>query len=453
MRTLFSFLITAFIVSQLGAQVSINGYLRTYERIRLNQDGKISWNENTLNLKFEGSPSERVHFYSEVRLRGFGFPTANSTTDLQSRAKEAVQPWGIEFREAYVDIYGFLSENLDVRIGRQRIAWGTADKLNPTDNLNPDDLEDIFNFGRHLGSNAIKATYYLNDWTLTGVFIPTFTPATLPYDDWANAFTDALPLPPGVFITSFKDSLLLPENKLSKSSSYAFKIATELMGFDVSLSYYNGRDDLPLFKHALFLRDPNFQQGIGYKTYVEMTYPRLQVIGADLAGSIGSVGVWAEGALFFPNKEYSYTTFPNIKPYPPTITRREVALDDKPYLKFVLGGDYTFKSGWYVNAQYLHGFIHERGRDNLNDYFLVRFEKNFFNDALKIVPFGMALTVTDWKDVKNNYGFAGGPEIDYYPLDALEISLGAFLIDGKGDNIFSKVQNFDEGFFKITYSF
>jgi len=48
-----------------------------------------------------------------------------------------------------------LTSTLDIRIGRQRIAWGTADKLNPTDNLNPDDLEDIFDFGKHLDSNIV----------------------------------------------------------------------------------------------------------------------------------------------------------------------------------------------------------------------------------------------------------------------------------------------------------
>ena len=136
-----------------------------------------------------------------------------------------------------------------------------------------------------------------------------------------------------------------------------------------------------------------------------------------------------------------------------TVTQKEVALDDKPYLKYVIGGDYTFKNGWYVNGQYLHGFIHERGKDNLNDYFLIRFEKKFMHDALKIVPFGAAVAITDWNDLKNNYGFAGGPEIDYYPWDGLEISLGAFLIDGKGQNLFGQVKNKDEAFLKVQYSF
>jgi len=433
---------------QLYAQVSINGYLKTNNRFRMEQDGKLSWNDNTLGLKFEGTPSDYVHYYSEVRLRGFGFSTINQTSDLQRREKDLVQPWGLELREAYIDIYGFLSDNLDVRIGRQRIQWGTADKLNPTDNLNPDDLEDIFDFGRHLGSNAVKATYYLGDVTLSGIYIPVFTPATMPCGDWADAFNVPVTLPPGMQLGAFEDKIILPENKLSETSSFGFKAATTLFSYDLSLSYYYGRDDLPLLSSVNLT--PMDTMGT-FAAAAEMIYPRMQVIGADMAGSIGDVGVWAEGALFIPEKQYMGVSFPH--PQFGMVTQREVVLDDEPYFKYIVGGDYTFKNGWYVNGQYMHGFIHERGNDNLNDYFLIRVEKKFMNDALKIVPFGVALSVPDWSDIKNNYGIAGGPEIDYYPADALEISIGAYLIDGKGNNLFGNVKDLDEVFFKVTYDY
>ena len=432
----------------LYSQVSINGYMRTDNRFRMQQDGKLSWNDNSLGLKFSGSPSDNIYYYSEVRLRGFGFSDVHSTADLQRRQKDFVQTWGLEFREAYIDIYGFLTEDLDVRIGRQRIVWGTADRLNPTDNLNPDDLEDIFDFGRHLGSNALMATYYLNDITFSGVVIPVFTPAVLPFGDWLRAFTPQVTLPPGTQIGTFEDEIILPENKLSETSSFGLKASTNLFNYDVSLSYYYGRDDLPLTSKVTLT--PADTLGT-LNAQAEMIYPRIQVVGADLAGSIGDVGVWAEGALFFPDKYYMDVTFPD--PQYGMVTQQELVLDDKPYFKFVIGSDYTFKNGWYINGQYLHGFIHERGSENLIDYFLMRVEKKFMNDAIKIVPFGFALAIPDWKDIENNYGIAGGPEIDYYPIDALEIALGAYLIAGKGNNLFSNVNDLDEFYFKVTYDF
>jgi hypothetical protein len=184
--------------------------------------------------------------------------------------------------------------------------------------------------------------------------------------------------------------------------------------------------------------------------HAEMIYPEMQVIGADMAGSIGSVGVWAEGALFIPDKVSMLTTVPT--PYGMQ-TQQTIALDDEPYLRYVIGGDYTFKNGLYVNAQFIHGFFHERGNDNLNDYFAFWFEKRFFNDELKIVPFGGAIAINDWDNVKDNYGLVGNPEITYYPEDNVEIILGGYFLEGKGDNLFSKIKKFDEIYTKIKVSF
>ena len=82
----------------LYSQVSINGYVKTDNRFRMQQDGKLSWNDNSLGLKFTGSPSDNIYYYSEVRIRGFGFSDVHSTADLQRRQKDFVQTWGLEFR-------------------------------------------------------------------------------------------------------------------------------------------------------------------------------------------------------------------------------------------------------------------------------------------------------------------------------------------------------------------
>ena len=432
----------------LWAQINPGGYVQTYNRLRLQQNGKYTWNENRLGLTWEGGVSDRLHFYSRLRLRAFGLPVVSQTADLQRREKDRVLPWTLEFREAYIDVYDFLIPNLDIRIGRQRIAWGTGDGLNPTDNLNPDDLEDIFDFGRHVGSNAVSLQYYLHDLTLQLVYIPVFTPAILPFGDWADAFRTTLPVPGEVRIRSYQDTVRLPQNRLTHTSSFAVKISGMLLGYDWSISYYQGRDDLPLLTSVALMPTDNVGE---FDLQAELTFPRFRVLGADFAGEIRGVGLWAEAALFFPEKVYRQLRIVGL---PPGVGRKtELALGDRPYLKFVIGGDYTFRNGWYVNAQYLHGFLHERGREELVDYFLLRLEKRTLNDALKIVPLGIALAIPDWNNVRQNYGIAGGPQIAYQPVDALEISLGAFIIQGKGDNLFSKVEQLDEGFFKVTYHF
>ena len=83
-------------------------------------------------------------------------------------------------REAYLD----LSRGpLDLRIGKQIIAWGRADRINPTDNLTPRDYTLLFpdDDDQRLGAPAVKATYHLQrGLTVTAIALPVFDPTTIP---------------------------------------------------------------------------------------------------------------------------------------------------------------------------------------------------------------------------------------------------------------------------------
>ena len=122
-------------------------------------------------------------------------------------------------------------------------------------------------------------------------------------------------------------------------------------------------------------------------------------------------------------------------------------------MKFVMGGDYFFGDGSYLNVQYIHGFIHERGKEALNDYFFLRYNKGFFNDKLKISPLSGAMIVTDWKDIKNNYALAYLPEIIYAATVNTEISLAFVLFDGKGNNLFANMKDYDMFAIKLNHVF
>lgn len=427
------------------AQVEIGGDIKTDNRFRIEQDGlPISWNLNQLRLELRAVPSYKIRLYSDLRIRAFGFPNTEIISDLQRKEKDKVNPWGLEFNEAYADLSDFLIDNLDIRIGRQRIAWGTADKFNPTDNLNPDDIEDLFDFGKHLGSNALKASYYLRDFTFTGIIIPTFAPAVLPSDDWLSAFQPAESPLPGFFPREIINNVDLPLNKVNQTSMFALKAETRLFDYDVSLSYFYGRDDFPL------LTQTNITS-IDTLGTVDITthsvYPKIKVLGADFAGQIFDIGMWAEAAVFFPDKYSSATYFDG------TETLNSITLDDDPYIKYVIGGDYTFKNGIYINTQFIHGLFNERGNENLGDYFVFEIRKDFLNNKLRITFAGGAVEIRDFNDIKNSYGLALGPEITYYPVDNAELVVGSIIIEGKESSLLGKVKQNDELYFKIKYSF
>ena len=431
--------------------LKISGGLLTDQRFLLQDQNDWAWNENRLTLNFDKKITDYSKFYGEIWLRNIGLPNISSSADLYN--KNIVDPYNLEVREAYVQLFGFLTKNLDVKIGRQRITWGTADKLNPTDNLNPYDLEDILDFGRHRGSDAVSFDYYFNsEFSLQGAYIPFFQPVNMPVGIFANALTPAMELPQGMTLISFNDQIEMPKYNLSESSTAGLKFKGFAAGFDFSLSYVWGRDGMPISTYNTFT--PVDASG-GISINSDLSFYRTHIFGADLAGGIGGVGVWAEAAAFLPESEVVMTNDLSAMYALPSgsVTQDSIMLEKEVYLKFVLGADYNFANGTYLNVQYLHGFINERGTDNLNDYFFVQLERKFFDDKLKLAPLAGGFIVSDWSDVGNNYALVYVPEVSYMATDNAEIIVSAAIFDGKGDNIFSSLKDYNMMIFKLKYSF
>ena len=148
-------------------------------------------------------------------------------------------------REMYVETR---KGDFDFRVGRQIIAWGRTDRLNPTDNLTPRDArllatdidEDRF------GSLAAKALWSLaaND-SLTLVLLPEFQ-ANKSY----SKFTEVIP---------------------TANNQWAIKYDQSGKAIDWSVSYYDGYD-----------LSPDLSASYVYEHY------RIKVLGMDLATTIGS---------------------------------------------------------------------------------------------------------------------------------------------------------------------
>lgn len=429
----------------------IYGEFFTDQRILIEQPYDWVWNENRLNLQLDKRFGGKSKFHTEIWVRNFGLPQIYSSSDLYN--KGIIDPIDLQIREAYVELYGFLFKNLDVKIGRQRIAWGTGDRLNPTDNLNPYDLEDILDFGRHRGSDAINLNYYLtNSFSLQAIYIPFFRPDNLPVGVFAQALTPPMELPPHLYLNEFSDTLLVPKFNLSESSVLGFKFKGFALGFDFSLSYVWGREGLPMPKYNTFI-PVNLTGGTNVNS--QLYFPRNHIFGADLAGSIGSVGVWAEAAVFLPAEEVIMTNDLSamVPEFLRPMTVDSVILKKEPYVKFIVGADYTFGNGLYLNFQYLHGFMNEKGKGELNDYFFIGMEKTFFEEKLKIVPLAGAFIVSNWKDIGNNYSLIYVPEIEYRATDNISIGLSAALFTGKGNNVFVSLNDYNMLMFKLKYNF
>lgn len=452
--------------------LSWNGYVLADDRAHVSGVYNFAWQEYRLDLKSELRVFGKAKFSSDLWIRSLGFPSPKDVTDLQKTG--TVSPQNISLREAYVDLYGLGFKDLDVTVGRQRIAWGTADKINPTDVINPYDLEDIWDFGRHLGSDGLKAVYYIGGFSITGIFIPLFKPAVLPFGNLVNVLMPSMTSIPGINVMDVTDTVLMPPLTIKENSTVALKFGGRLAGVDFSVSYAYFRDGLPIASGlTLVPKAKNVQEltadimsdGIIdiKEATAKLEYPRLHMAGFDFSGAIAKLGIWGEMGVFIPEKRTDMTVafggndtlaqfLSGMAASSGMLASQKPALDNKPYVKFVVGLDYTFPADIYINAQYIHGFVHERG-DSIEDYLMANLDWNLLNDKLKLTPIGIGLEIKNFSKIADNYAIVGQPQITWYPIDNAEIVLGARIIDGKNGTYFGRVKNDDEAFVKVKYSF
>ena len=421
--------------------LDINGYLKTDWRMLADGSGKFVYNENDLSLKLKSAlGSAGVTAFAELELKNIGFSTTTNLYGLSLYDKTRVAPWTLELKEGYVDLSGLFLKGFDVRAGKQRITWGTADRFNPTDNINPLDFSDVTDLGKRLGTNAIKATYYLGNCYFQGVYVPVFVPAVLPAD-----YQSMYPFPAGVPIS---DTLNLPTTDFT-NSMFAAKAGGKIFVFDSSISYFYGFDNLPLDKKTTISCSGTLPVVYPLNVSVELQYPKIQVIGLDMAGSIGDVGVWVEAGCFLPDKFDTEAIQTHI--YFGTLSRTTGTKLQDPYYKYTVGADYTFPFGIYANIQYCHGFFDERGSD-IRDYLIAAIERKFFNDKLKITLAGFL--EMDFKRGEHFFpSFAGYPEISYSPFEATEILIGAYFLDSWSNGKFYTSRTSDLMYLKVKYSF
>ena len=84
----------------------------------------------------------------------------------------------------------------------------------------------------------------------------------------------------------------------------------------------------------------------------------------------------------------------------------------------------------YLNGQYLHGFVQERGASNLEDYFVFALDWKLLDDKLTISPLGVVVEIKNWKDIPNNYGILAAPSVSFVPVDNAQLTIGLHLIQG-----------------------
>jgi len=451
----------------LYADVDISGRVKLFSSAFLNQNlegkyfshnsGEFATKRLETRLQLGGTLSDHVSY--SVRFDGFSSPDAVLTTrsfpeSSSLGAPVRSEPFDFFLHEGYIKISNFLFNGLDLTAGKQRIQWGTADRVNVVDNLNPVDFANFLTFdpdyfGERRPQTALNLEYCFSQFNkIQFVWLLSRQHSPLP-----SGFTNLV-----AGEISFPLVHIEEERLLMKNTNYGLRFSTILFNTDIGLSFYRGNFHLPVLYGVFPLATGGLEQFF--------KYPKKDVFGLDLSGEISSVGFWAEGAYVRPEKLNAFIFSPVLVENQILFARKDFSLFESGYFQYVIGIDYTLSvgNGIYLNAQYLHGLFDEtdysgqaeeymgfrRGSffGELNDYIIVRTEYKMLREDLKI-GLGGIMEISD-----DALAFAFMPELEYKIKDAVLLEIGAFFADG--DKVKTKFGMFKDDkviFFALKLNF
>lgn len=391
----------------------------------------------------------------------------------------------VSIDEAYIDIF---TGDADFRLGVQKFAWGRLDEINPTDNLNTEDLtEGGLNdeVERKIGVPAVKANLYADLANIEIAWVPFFVPYRLPERE-ERWFPGVLVPPEKVEVgssvgtvpvaTSYVD-MNLPARTV-RNSEAGIRVSRHIEGWDVSACYFTGYDPMPLTDAAvdvdITLVDPlSLAYRAESRVTLEPVVHRIHVFGFDFTTTVSDFTVRAEYA-YFHNKRFNrklesvldelvtketidgiYSDF--LVDYfasAGSLTRQSFRLNPKATLtmdsmKYGAGIDYIY-GDTSVSVQLIQEYVPDHtpdmpvyfvkdGFDTLATFLLKQF---FLQNTLEI----NLRTAYDMEF----HDYVVKPSVKYHFTDRLAGTVGLILIGGKeDDSLFGQFRENDQVYAQI----
>jgi len=351
--------------------------------------------EHKFNNGFRVKTNAKAYYDAIYDLRGKEKYSKDERDELQNE---------VELFDAYVE--GSLSDNLDMKLGRQVVVWGRSDTIRVTDVLNPldnrrpgmVDIEDL-----RLPVAMAKFDYFVGDWR--------FTPIAVLEQRFSKN-------PP--FGSAFNPSAVQsPDNEDYNSILPALSVGGEFSDWDVNFYAAQVRDDT------------------GYINGGKIKHDKVNMLGTALNLLHGSWLFKSELAHFDGLK---YTSTPNKE-----FKRTDV----------LLGTEYQGIADTAISYDVSLRKVHDYDVQLLNE--LLSVQENTYQHALRISSDFMNATV------KANYLISlfgkkldeGGFQrawVKYDIADGIFANLGYVDYIG-GSQRFDAVKNNDMAFFDVTYSF
>ncbi|UCD16773.1 MAG: hypothetical protein JSV44_09985 [Candidatus Zixiibacteriota bacterium] len=330
-----------------------------------------------------------------------------------------------ELREGYVKFR--IGRNLDFKIGRQIITWGTGDLIFIND-LFAKDYRAFFS-GRDdqylkAPHNGMRAEYYSRLGTVSVAYTPRFTPNRIPTGERLSYYN-----PLAGNIVGGDDYFFegrMPEAKF-RNSEIAARFSRYFGSTDVAFYFYRG-----LYKNPVGMDMVNM---IAY-------YPRLYVYGASVRMPIFGGIAWLESGYY---------------------DSRDDTVGDDPFIpnagvSSMIGFECQINSDLAANVQYQNrtmidydkyvaglpeGMIE---RDEMYHLLTTRLTRLLWMETVTLSAFAFYSP--------SDEDFYGRFSISYKHTDALTFMVGGNIFDGKYEYTdFGAFQKNDNVYVKVTYGY
>jgi hypothetical protein len=385
-----------------AAEISgfLSGYYASGDR-KLDDRHSFIGTNDALQIKLK--PGPKLTLYVDGRY-------FSNNPDLDNNVKEAYINWDLD--------------RFSLRAGKQVIAWGRADKFNPTDVITPRNYEILSSDDddQRFGAIGVMAKIFvLPELSLEAVLLPTFRSGRVP----SGIF------PPQILQNREHNGYSLD------NTQWGIRLDKSGGQLDWSVSYYNGFSTLPMIT-------------LGNGFDLVLRNPRMQMFGMDFATTLDQWGIRGEGA---------YVRLSGLGTIPQTAPQS--------YFYSVLGIERNLAESMNLNIQWLHqnvfNFTERRDLvsplvtiangnslifnqfDSRQDGITVRLSEKWLNDTLQAEITGACLF--------NHGDYVIRPKVQYAISDRWKAALLADFYRGPHDSFFGGFRKNSLAYLEIRYEF
>ncbi len=404
----------------------------------------------------------------------------------------------VEFDEAYVDVF---LPSVDLRIGKQKVAWGKLDRFQPNDLINPFNYSDPFlqeEAERKIGVPALQASYYVPasvgapaESRLTAVWVPQYVPYRFPLanctvqnhapdcnvERWfppaalpPPTFTvpgDILGLPSGQSLTV---PLALRVQNISQpawrfnNSGVGLRYSALLQDVDLALYYFHGFDPQPAFHLQAIATGSSDLRDLMGQTVLSPVFKQIDSGGADFAAAFDRFTLRGEGAFVagraFPRDLSSLVSDPRqlkealveaFRQLQQGAGSAEVALPPsfavRNAVEWGIGGDWVY-AGYMLLLQVNQTDVIRNDValliKNVETRLLADLRKQFFSDTLLTQLVALQAIESDYTMLR--------PSLRYRLTDHIAADVGYLFIAGRSASLVGQYKHNEEAWVRLEYS-